>query len=173
MALLRSLQQTNSQRLRRFSIVGDEIEFCAGGGFEFGGAFCAGEIVANAKCVPFDFIDAGESLAGVWSFNTDDGHALWLGGGISRPCSFIRFSRDGCDILILVEFELNRFKEISGHGLAAQFSFDGQPSALKCFDIGRIVSGECSQRGQSSETDKEDIFHSMLLGCSDKTLLTA
>jgi hypothetical protein len=75
MALLRS-----SPISRLFlSVVGDEVEFGAGSGFEFGGAFCAGEIVADAEGVAFDVVDAGEGFAGVGSFGADDGHAFWFG----------------------------------------------------------------------------------------------
>jgi len=74
MALLRS-----SPSLRLFlSVVGDEVEFGAGGGFEFGRAFCAREIVADAKGVAFDFVDARKGFAGVGPFSADDGHVFWF-----------------------------------------------------------------------------------------------
>lgn len=62
-----------------FPVVGDEVEFGAGGGFEFGGAFFAGEIIADAERLAFDVVDAGEGFAGVGSFSADDGHGFWLG----------------------------------------------------------------------------------------------
>jgi len=84
MALLRSLEaglelEASREQLLLFSIVGDEVKFGAGLRFEFGGAFCAGEIVTDAKGVGFDFVDAREGFAGVGSFGADDGHGFWLG----------------------------------------------------------------------------------------------
>ena len=58
-ALLRSSPEWGS--LLR-PIGGEEVEFGAGGGFEFGGAFCAGKVVADAKGAAFDFVDAGEGF---------------------------------------------------------------------------------------------------------------
>jgi hypothetical protein len=153
-----------------FPVVGDEVEFGAGLSFEFGRAPCAGEVVANAEGVAFNFVDAGESSACVGSNDPINRHAFWFCGNVNGPGSVVGFSRDGCLIIVLVEFKDNGLEEFVGHRFAAEFGFNGEPGALKGFDIGGVVGGQSGQRGESSEANDKEIFHwVLLLGCPGET----
>lgn len=142
------------------AIVGNEVEFGAGGGFEFGGAFCAGEIVTDAEGVAFDFVDARESFAGVGSFGADDGHPFWFRRGVEGPGTGIGlFTGDGDFVVLVGKGEGDLFEDFAGHGLCAEFGFDGNPGALKGFDVGGVVGGERGQAGGGDESDAKEFRH--------------
>jgi len=141
------------------AIVGDEIKASARDALEFGGAFVAGKIVADAERLALEFVDCRESLAIVWSFGAGNGDALGLGGGIERICAPVgRFSDEDL-IFAVVKFETDALQHGVCHGLPRQLSLDGLPISLNGFGIaiGRAGSKSIKRSGKS-DGDAEEVF---------------
>jgi len=126
-------------------MVGHEIERRARNALELCGAFRAGEVVADAKCVAFEFKDRGESPALVRSFGADDGHALGRGRGIDRVSAPVGLVSDKDFIPTVIEFEADDIQDSVAHGLSRQLGRDGLPVSLNCLGV---VVGIGSPRAQ-------------------------